>query len=512
MPTIINRNAWAVLLACLLLAAPRPCRADGKGKMWAAVVQAVGRLVNGDLTAAVAAAAKARAAHPAPELDALVGLVALRGGRPADARKQLAAAVAKGSTEPLVLYWAGRAALAAGQPGEALKRMEQALAVGGDLPQLRMGHALLLAARGQRAAAAESLRRVAAVEPNLLSPSLYPGPTQGAVELMAVLLRRLPDRTQLLRTQGHLLWRSGRPLAALSRFRDLLKLRAGDADALQMSAKCLATLGRQKQALALASQAIKRQPGQGAAWATRGEILLDQGQALRAVADLKKAVNVLPRDSRLLTRLGLACAAAEDHRCAYRYFQYALRRDGRNAEAHFGLASQLQHQGKLGNAKKLFNKAMDLDPANPRFYKGAAHLASVNKQPRLATRLLAEARAAQRSENKLKQLVKREMRVIKLQSAALDAVTASTGCAARCRAAVSKLPVKLRSFVRAYLASRSVKTPVNKRALQGILGPGSAARLLGGDATVMEISGRTLASKSYRLRKVLPMVRLSAFR
>ena len=501
--------AKVVLLLALVLAhgvTAATAGADPRGKMWASAIKGVGQLVDGDLTGAVSSFGAARQARALPELDALVGLVALRGGRPRVALRQIASAIKKGSTEPMVFYWAARAALAARQRAEALRRVEQALAVGGDRPVLRVAHALLLDARGKRSLAAASLLKAAAREPNLLSPGLYPTPAQGAVGLLSVVLRGFPSPTQVWRTQGHLLWRCGKPLAALARFSALLKKKTRDADAMQMSARCLAALGKPRRALTMANRAVELAPDQGHVRAARGELLLSQGKPREALFDLKRAVDALPRSGRLLTLMARACAASEKPVEAGKYFRYALRRDGRDAEALFGLAVLQQQGGDIKDAEALFTRALFLAPGSSRYYKGAAHLASVRGDRKLAVKLLAEARAAARNEKKLEGMVSRAKKSLALQVRALDAVAASASCPRTCRFAVSRAPAAARRFLQAHLLLQSKKQPVTPVFLTSVLARMKIDALLGQDPTLLQVKGTSSARRAYELNKRLPMV------
>ena len=496
-----------LVLLLLCTAAPRPANADARrGRMWASATRGVGQLVDGNLTGAVASFGAARQARALPVLDALVGLAALQGGGAAAARRQLDAAIKRGSTEPMVLYWAGRAALKAGDRAGALARVEQALAVGGDRPVLRVAHALLLDSLGKRAAAAASLLKAAAREPNLLAPSLYPTPAQGAVDLLGIVLRGFPSREQVLRTQGHLLWRCHRPLAALGKFSALLKRRPRDADAMQMSARCLAALGKKRRALTLAGRAVEQAPDMGHVRAARGELLLARGKPRLAMADLRRAADALPRDGRLLTLLGQACSRSEKPDDARKYFSYAIRRNGSDAEAHFGLGLLLQQAGKHKEAATLLGRALILSPGSSRYYKGAAHLASVRGERKLAVKLLAAARATAAVEKKLRRQVRRAEKAMSLQVRALDAAAEGKACTRACRFAVSRAPTAARRFLQAHLALTSNKQPMKAVFLTPTLARMKLDALLGRDPTVLMVKGKVRGGQAYELRKILPMV------
>ncbi len=506
-PHPVTRQIVVVALLFLSLTTAAPASADPKrGRMWASATRGVGQLVDGDLTGAVASFGAARQARALPILDALVGLAALEAGQAATARRQLDGAIKRGSTEPLVLYWAGRAALAAGDRAGALRRIDQALAVGGDRPVLRVAHALLLSASGKRAEAAASLLKAAARQPNLLAPSLYPTPAQGAVDLLGLVLRGFPSPVQVLRTQGHLLWRCHRPLASMAKFSALLKKRPRDADAVQMSARCLAALGKKRRALTMAGRAVELAPDMGHVRAARGELLLAQGKPRLAMVDLRRAADALPRDGRLLTLLARACSRSEKPDDARRFYRYAITRNGRDAEAHFGLGLLLQQAGKHKAAAVLLGRALILSPGSSRYYKGAAHLASVRGERKVAVKLLAAARAAAAVEKKLRRKAQRAEKALALQVRALDAAAEGKACKKACRFAVSRAPAAARRFLQAHLALSAKSQPMKAVFLTPLLGRMKLNALLSRDPTALVARGKSRAGQRYELRKILPMV------
>ena len=506
------------LFPCLIIPALLVPKAAAEGRsstdsLWAHTARAVGQIVDGDLPGAVTSVRKARAIKAAPELDALVGLAALQGGQAAAGARQLAAAVEHGSTHPLVFYWAARASFAAGQRAVALRRMEQAVAVGGDRPTLRMGHALLLAASGSEARAAAALRAVALHEPNLLDPSLYPTPAEGAVDLLEPLLRNFPERPQLLRTQGHLLWRAGCVTAALRRFRSLLSLAPNDADALQMQGRCLAALGQRAAALASVERALRAAPASPQALATRGELLLDGGESLKAMPDLQRAADAFPRDGQLLLRLAGACAESEKRDCARRFYTYALLRQPTLAAAHFGLAlldQQSSDKATRAAVRARFARAIELEPGSARYYEGAAHFATLTGDVAWARALLAEARAVRGAERRHRQRIDAGARVTRALVGVLDALARDPACDMACRAALQRRPDLPRRFVRAHLAARvGHAQPDELRAILARLKPSA---LWDRNPQVVETPGKTTSGNTYLLRSVVPLLLMDRFR
>jgi len=496
------------LLLALALALPLTGerRAWAAQELWAHTVTAVGHMVQGQLVAAVDSLARARRVKAVPELDALVGLVALSGGEPKLAVRELESAIKKGSTEPAVFYWAGRAQLAAGSTGAALGRLHQALAIA-DEPSLHMAHALALAAAGRDTEAATALVAAAMGQPNLLDPSLYPTAEQGAVELLGRILHRFPARLQLSRTQGHLSWQARCVVAACRRFKAVLDKRPGDPDGLQMMARCEAAMGRTARALELAKQALDKAPGLPQALAARGEILLDLGQAAKAVKDLRRAADALPRDARLLTRLAQACTDAEQPRCARTFFTYAVRRQPNMPAASFGLALHLQQERKDKEAEAAFRRALALAPGNPRYWRAAASFAHLQGKRAESRQWLAQARRAERYRRQLERARKRAAQVTNVLVGLEQALAASPACQKRqCRQLMWKLPVSARLFLELHLAARQKHTKRAEKVAQGLLPALSLRSLLLQNPLDYKVKGRTIDGRDYELRTTFPFV------
>jgi tetratricopeptide (TPR) repeat protein len=493
-------------------AAPAPRRAPSpdagsEPALWRWVASAAGSIVDGDLVGAFAALTRARAARRVPELDALAGLVALQGGERAAAQRRLQAAAESRADEPLIYYWAARAELAGGRVGAALKRLEQALAVGGDRPVLRMGHALLLLEAKQAERAAASLLVAAAATPDLLDPSLFPSPVEGAVDLLAPLFRRLPARGKLVRTQGHLLWRAGKVLAAQRVFRELLGLDADDADALQMLARTQLALGEEEAAAASFDKALRLAPDMPQARAGRGELLMERKEAARAVEELRHAADSLPRDGALLQRLAEACVAAEKPDCARRFFGYALVRDRRLAGAHFGLALLEQQAGETAKAREHLRQAIALEPGGARYYQAAAQLESTAGDRAQARRFQAEARRAAGSEAEHRRRVDAARQEARRQVAALRELARSPRCdSTSCRTAVARLAEPPRAFLQAHLALKQGDRSRAAELLRVVLSRLHARSLFLADPTQIETAGSTSAGRRYVLRSTTPLV------
>jgi tetratricopeptide (TPR) repeat protein len=303
------------------------------------------------------------------------------------------------------------------------------------------------------------------------------------------------------------LWRAGQVLAAKRHFEQLIAKRPQDADALQMLARCQTALGRREEGLKLANLALRRAPGSPRALATRGEILLDSGKADLAHKDLRRAADGLPRDGRLLTRLAQACTEAEKPSCARRFFLYALRRDPKNAAAHFGIGLHYLHSKKQKRAKAAFQRAISLDPGNPSYRRVAARLAELHGDRTWSRRLLAEARHLERGARRFANRVKAANLRTQRQIAALVALQRSQTCIDRdCQRAVARAPLPARLFLKAHLALKKNKKALAAQLLETLRDRIKPRRLLLADPSLLAQKGKTLSGQWFMLRRRFPLV------
>lgn len=501
-------------LAVLAVLALAPTARAAGGELARQCLLAVDALVDGRGAAAVAHLGRAREAHARPELDAMVGLVGLASGEPAAGLRSLESAIAHGSSEPWVRYWAGRAALASGKRELALRRLTEAAAVAPREPAIRLGQAILLEAGGRRDAARAAVLAVAEVEPFLLSPVLYPTPVEGAIGLLGAVLRGLPEpqRLALERTQAQLLWRAGRPAAALRRLERLAASPAGarDGELLAAQALALSACGRSEAALSLAERASSLAPASPRVLAARGEILLELGKASRAVPDLRRAADALPRDAELLARLAQACSQAERSECAERFYRHALNREPRLASAHLGLALLLERRAPA-LARASYRRALTLDPSLRRAYQAAAQLARLEKDLRWARELAAAERQVAPVQTRHQRALARSRALAALAEAIRAELASEPSCARpTCRTLVGKLPAPASQLLRAALAWRGGQLG-QASALGSEVAAALRPELLAADPALLLSKGQA-GPLRFELRSPLPAVLPSSFR
>ncbi|MBW2735208.1 MAG: tetratricopeptide repeat protein [Deltaproteobacteria bacterium] len=446
-----------------------------------------------------------------PEIDALVGLIALDVRKPKQAQAKLERAITRGSTRPLILYWAARAALGAGHPRQALRRAEQAAAAAPSDPIIQMGYVLLAKRSGRTAAARRALLEVAQQRGNLRDPRLYPTPAEGVVSLVRLILPRTSHQAHLHRGLAHALWQLGARLAACDLFSELRQKRAHDGDALQMLARCALEKGRPHRALELARAATKASPLLASARATLGSLLLRGGKASKAIPELRRAANARPKDAALLLQLAQACDEAQQKGCARRFYRFALRQQPKLPTALLGLGLLAQGEGKHTIARDLVHRAVQLAPHEPAALEAEAHLTKLAGE---ATRAQRMARRAMRVRRARMQL---EKRLLQLQQPLLTLETALRLCTSvvitpACRVALKTVDPTAQRFLRAHLALRSGQRAAAATLLSGLPSKLRVKKLLREDCKLflrkltlgggprVEVRKRLLMVSTHRIR------------
>ena len=110
-------------------------------------------------------------------------------------------------------------------------------------------------------------------------------------------------------------------------------------------------------------------------------ILLLEKQPAEAVAPLRKAVELLPSESRPRYLLGLAQERSGDLSGAAESFEGAARLDPKDADSLTRLGQVLLRQGKPAGAEGKFRASLDLQPKSPAALEGLAQSLDQQKKP-----------------------------------------------------------------------------------------------------------------------------------
>jgi tetratricopeptide (TPR) repeat protein len=87
-----------------------------------------------------------------------------------------------------------------------------------------------------------------------------------------------------------------------------------------------------------------------------------QGEPIKAVEYLQRALVLMPGDPMLLTALGGRYANLNQPSDAIRMFAAAIAADPQSAEAHYGMGGNLAGNGEVDAGRKHFERALEIDP------------------------------------------------------------------------------------------------------------------------------------------------------
>jgi superkiller protein 3 len=130
-------------------------------------------------------------------------------------------------------------------------------------------------------------------------------------------------------------------------------------------------------------RAVVLDPKMAEAWLNLGILLLNQNPKApsEAIAPLKKAVDLLPAQSRPRSLLAIALDRSGDEAGAAESFQAVLHLDPNDFTAIHYLGDIALRQGKPVEAEARFRRAQELQPTDPAALKGLAESLDAQKKP-----------------------------------------------------------------------------------------------------------------------------------
>ncbi|EHM01026.1 tetratricopeptide repeat protein [Acetobacteraceae bacterium AT-5844] len=157
------------------------------------------------------------------------------------------------------------------------------------------------------------------------------------------------DPNVLLR-QGLALHQAGDAIGAARLYRQVLALRPGDANALNLLGQLARARGDLAEAIELTGRALAAQPGAPVFLAAHGAVLAEAGRLERAVKVLRAAVAARPNDAVSLRNLGQALTAAGRAGEALGPLRQAVALQPAAGAAHLALAHACREAGRVEEA------------------------------------------------------------------------------------------------------------------------------------------------------------------
>jgi Flp pilus assembly protein TadD len=142
-------------------------------------------------------------------------------------------------------------------------------------------------------------------------------------------------------------------------------------------------LKRTEEARSEYEKAIALDPKMAEAQLNLGVLLLDKDPAA-AVAPLRKAVELMPAQSRPRFVLGIALERVGDFAAAAESFEGAVRLDPKDAESLIELGSIHLRDGQAKQAETYYRRALELEPKSATALQGLAQSLDVEKKPETA--------------------------------------------------------------------------------------------------------------------------------
>ncbi|MDD4497256.1 MAG: tetratricopeptide repeat protein [Methanosarcinaceae archaeon] len=207
----------------------------------------------------------------------------------------------------------------------------------------------------------------------LTPESLNSLPLKKQLNSFGALYASNPEYIKTLCKKSFVLTRLGRHKEALETADQALKIDPEHADSLAMRASSLLKLERPQEALELLEKVLEKESKRGDFLFLKGNALLKFHEYERGLEELEKARNFYPKDSEILLKIGYALSKLNRFAEAVKAYDKAieLRPESPKALANKGFI--LIMSGKYEEALEFYNSLICLNPFNPMLWskKGA---------------------------------------------------------------------------------------------------------------------------------------------
>ena len=233
---------------------------------------------------------------------------------------------------------------------------------------------------GELAAAADSLGRAIALEPNAPAFHCNLGNVHQALDqpdqAAGCYWRSLalnPNHVEALNNLGTVLESQGARDEAVACYRRVLTLKPDLPQTHNNLGLALEGLGQRGEALACFRRALELDPGYAEAHYNLGNALREERHVDDAVASYRRAVQLRPDFSQAHSNLGNVLKEQGRLDEAISHLQQALALNPDYAEAHYNLGNVLKEQGRLDEAVGRYRRALELRPDYPEAVCALAH-------------------------------------------------------------------------------------------------------------------------------------------
>jgi tetratricopeptide (TPR) repeat protein len=187
------------------------------------------------------------------------------------------------------------------------------------------------------------------------------GDLEQAMKHFKETLKIKPRDTDALFNLAGALVKLGKPNEAMVHYNRVLELKPDDAQTYNALAIVQVQQGDYVQAISIYRKALQKNPESALLHGGLGSALLETGQLDPAVTALQTSIKLKPI-SQTYCNLGMAVSFKGELTKAIEYYKKAIRLDAKNAKAHYNLGNAMLAQVKLAEATAQYKKALSIDP------------------------------------------------------------------------------------------------------------------------------------------------------
>ncbi|WP_162785819.1 tetratricopeptide repeat protein [Polynucleobacter necessarius] len=168
--------------------------------------------------------------------------------------------------------------------------------------------------------------------------------------------------------------RSGNLSGAELLLKQIIKVKPNNSEALRLYSVICAQKGENNIALQVIQKSIAADRRNGIAYSNQGNIQLNLGLTLEAVASYEKSIQLVPNYAEAYSNLGNAFQALGESTKAIEFYKEAISIDGGNPEFHCNLGNAYWKLDLIKDARKFYESTISLAPGHVNALHNLAHL------------------------------------------------------------------------------------------------------------------------------------------
>ena len=207
---------------------------------------------------------------------------------------------------------------------------------------------------------------------------------KGLPQLSAAIARYQPKSSRFVFELGAAYERAGKHEQAIAAFRDVLRRKPGDRDALVTLTGSLVATGAVANAERIAMQAISARPNDVDCLVSLANVFMRENRPQDAAPYLKRALDADPERLEAWNLTGLLSLRTGDARAAENAFREQIRIEPDSADGHNNLGALLADRRDFGGAEREFAKALESDPSQIEACRSYSLVLALEQKPQAA--------------------------------------------------------------------------------------------------------------------------------